>query len=331
MPSVEEIRVGAVDNVDRVRDRLSFEFGFLAQQGFQVMVEETRHGEVTFFVCRLSSDGLDPERPEDSRVMFRHYLANALSDLIVNEWERSILRQLIRTNYECFDQGEQKVILSSASRSLDCRADGRPDLFRKIERKGRVLRLILDYLGAQQEINLDGFITFRLQEYREQLGDAIGRAVDDFLMEKEYVEFINLLRYFVDSQEPKLKLVHAIILPKGGFRLMDDKGATVTREYLAESFVEVEAEVNSEDLLVSALITIAPGRVILHCPTELDRLEAFDTIRSVFEGRVTTCRGCQICREQRSEERRDQRSEERRMVSPAEGKAPRPADPRPSR
>jgi putative sporulation protein YtxC len=221
--------------------------------------------------------------------------------------------------------------LSSASRSLDCRADGRPDLFRKIERKGRVLRLILDYLGAQQEINLDGFITFRLQEYREQLGDAIGRAVDDFLMEKEYVEFINLLRYFVDSQEPKLKLVHAIILPKGGFRLMDDKGATVTREYLAESFVEVEAEVNSEDLLVSALITIAPGRVILHCSTELDRLEALDTIRSVFEGRITTCRGCRICRDQRPEERRDQRPEERRVVSPAGGKASRPADPRPSR
>lgn len=299
MSAVEEIRVGTVDNVERVRDRLSFEFGFLAQQGFRVGVEETRHGEMTFFVCRLAVDSLTGRRHEELRAMFRHYLANALSDLIVNEWERSILNQLIKTNYEGFSQGERKAILSSATRSLDCRSDGRLDLFRKIERKGRVLRLILDYLAAQPEINLDGFITFRLRDYREQLGDAIGRAVDDFLMEKEYLEFISLLRYFVDSQEPKLKLVHAIILPEGGFRLMDDKGATVTREYLVESFADMESDVNAEDLLVSALITIAPERVILHCPASLDRLEVYDTIRSVFEGRITTCRGCHLCQEQR--------------------------------
>jgi putative sporulation protein YtxC len=322
---LEEIRVGTVDNVDRVRDRLSLEFGFLAQQGFPVSVEEARRGEITVFVCRLADERSASKRfpssgqPEDVKIMFRHYLANALSDLVVNEWEKTILRQLIKTHYDGFDQGEQRVILSSARRSLDCRTDGRPDLFRRIERKGRVLRLLLDYLGSQQEINLDGFITFRLQEYREQLGDAIGRAVDDFLMEKEYVEFINLLRHFVEAQPPKLRLVHAIILPKGGFRLMDDKGATVTREYLAESFVEVEAEVNSEDLLVSALITIAPERVVLHCSVELDRLEALDTIRGVFEGRVTTCRSCQICRKPLPAEAEDAA---RRPVPPRSGKGP---------
>lgn len=299
MPLVEEIRIGTAENVSRVRDRLSFEFGFLAQQGFDVAIDEAERGGVTFFTCRLTSRDAKSTDTVSLRAMFRHFLANALSDLIVNEWERTILRQLIKANYDGFNQGEQKVILTSASRSLDNRSDGRPDLFRKVERKGKVLRLILDYLCSQQEINLDGFITFRLQEYREQLGDVVGQAVDDFLMEKEYLEFINLLRYFVESQEPKLKLVHVMILPKSAFKLMDEKGATVTRDFLAESFLEVETEVNSDDLLVSALITLAPERIILHCPTELDRLEALDTIRSVFEGRVTTCRGCHLCRQDR--------------------------------
>lgn len=298
MALVEEIKVGTAENVGRVRDRLSFEFGLLAQQGFNVAIEEVSHGDVTYFLCRLIAETKSKD-PSGMKTMFRQYMANALSDLIVNDWERSILRELIKSQYECFNQGEQKVILSSASRSLDSRSDGRPDLFRRVERKGKVLRLILEYLNAQQEINLDGFITFRLQDYREQLGDAVGQAVDDFLMEKEYLEFINLLRYFVEAQEPKLKLVHVIILPKGAFKLMDDKGATVTKEYLAESFLEIDTEVNSDDLLVSALITLAPERIVLHCPTELDRMEALDTIRNVFEGKVTTCRGCHLCKQER--------------------------------
>lgn len=321
MPLVEEIRVGTAENIGRVRNRLSFEFGFLAQQGFKVAIEEVRRGEVTFFLCRLIADTAGGDS-SSLKVMFRHYLANALSDLIVNDWERNILRQLIQSQYECFNQGEQKVILSSASRSLDCRSDGRPDLFRKVERKGKVLRLILDYLGSQQEINLDGFITFRLQDYREQLGDAVGQAVDDFLMEKEYLEFINLLRYFVEAQEPKLKLVHVMILPKGAFKLMDEKGATVTKDYLAESFLEIDTEVNSDDLLVSALITLAPERIVLHCPTELDRMEALDTIRSVFEGRVTTCRACHLCRQDRRTGVTPAGKDEP-VASPGTGKRPR--------
>jgi putative sporulation protein YtxC len=299
MAEALEIRVGTVENVDRVRERLSFEFGFLAQQGFSVQLQEERHGDTTLFTCRLQGAAPGPAGEVDCGEMLRHHLANALSDLIVNEWERSLLTYLIRSQYECFTRGEQKAIFTAASRNLNCRPDGRPDLLRKIDRKGRVLKLILDYLGSQQELNLDGFITFRLRDYRDQLNDAVGRAVDDFLMEKEYLEFVNLLRQFVEAQEPKLKLVHAVVQPKGAFKLIDDRGAVVTNENLAESFVDIDSEVNTEDLFVSALITLAPERVVLHCPTELDRIESLETIRAVFEDRLTTCRGCHLCRDER--------------------------------
>jgi len=299
MTCLEEITVGTVENVARVRDRLSFEFSFLDQQGVRVSLEESRVGDTTVFSCALMGDSSEPARVADLKMMFRHCLANALSDLIVNEWERALILELLRAQYECFSQTEQWLILSSAARALDSREDGRPDLFRKVERKGKVLRLLLEYLSTHNEINLEGFITFRLRDYREQLSDAVGRAVDEFLMEREYQEFISLLRYFVQSQEPRLQVLHVVIRPRGAFKLMDDRGAAVTDDYLAESFLDTDWEVNSEDLLVSALITIAPERVVLHCPTKLDRTEGLDTIRAVFEGRVTTCRGCQLCREER--------------------------------
>jgi len=305
MGLAEEIRIGASENVDRVRDRLRFEMGFLAQQGLKVVVTEDRRGNTTFFVCRLEGDSSNEDAGNnaraDRRELLRHHLANALSDLIVNDWERNLLNRMIKSSCEGLSAGEQSAIFSAASRSLDCRTDGRPDLLRRVNRKGRVLRTIMEYLSAQEEVNIDGFITFRLQDYREQLSDAVGRAVDDFLMEKEYLEFVSLLKYFVEAQESKLKLVHVVILPKRGFRLVDDKGVAINNESLAESFPGLEMEINPEDLLVSALITIAPERVVLHCPPALDRMEYLETIKSVFEGRITVCRGCNLCRAQRKE------------------------------
>jgi len=297
--AVEEFCIVTARNVDRVRDRLSFEFAFMVEQGLPVAVEEGRRGDTTFFICRLEGARDDSPAPENLPELFRHHLANALSDLIVNEWEKSILRELVWSQCDGFDHGERKAVLSAATRNLDCRADGRPDLLRKVERKGRILRLVAEYLASHREMNIDGFVTFRLRDYREQLGDAVGRAVDDFLMEREYLEFISLLRYFVEGQASKLKLVHVVILPQGAFKLIDDKGEVLSNDHLAESFLEVEAEANTEDILVSALITTAPERIVLHCPVHLDRMEALDTIRTVFEDRVRTCRGCRLCREER--------------------------------
>lgn len=303
MEWIERVRVSTVQNVDRVRDRLSFEFKFLTDQGLEVSLEESRSGETTVFACGLAASrpgsGQPPTARDDLEKMFHHHVANALSDLIVNEWEKTLLGQLIDTHYHNFSSGEQKVILTAAGRNLDYRDDGRPDLLRKVERKGLVLRRIIEYLNADKDLNIDGFVTFRLRDYCEELVEALGQAVDDFLLEKEYLEFISLLRYFVDNQESKLPLVHVVILPRGEFRLIDEHGAVVKNEYLAQAFSGSDTDLNSEDLLISALITIAPGRLVLHCPPQLDRMEHLDTIRSVFEDRLTTCRGCSLCREQR--------------------------------
>lgn len=302
MELIEEVRVRAAENVDRVRDRLSFEFKFLAEQGLDVSVDESRCGETTVFACGLRAAppfAISGSALESLQRMFHHHVANALSDLIVNEWEKTLLHQLIQAHYHNFNAGERKVILTAAARNLDCRDDGRPDLLRKVERKGHVLRLIIDYLAAQKDLNIDGFVTFRLRDYCEEVIEALGQAVDDFLLEKEYLEFVSLLRYFVENQESKLALVHVVILPRGEFRLVDEKGSVVKNDYLAEAFTGVDSDLNTEDLLISALITIAPSEIVLHCPAQLDHLEHLDTIRSVFEGRLTTCRGCALCREQR--------------------------------
>ena len=49
-----------------------------------------------------------------------------------------------------------------------------------------------------------------MKDYIEQLEESVDKAIDEYLMDKEYREFIKLLRHFVDLQEPKRDVVNIV-------------------------------------------------------------------------------------------------------------------------
>ena len=54
-------------------------------------------------------------------------------------------------------------------------------------------------------------------------------------------------------------------------------------------------DIDYDDLLLSALITISPRKLILHLSA---KTEIVDTIMKVFQDRVILCKGCTLCSEQ---------------------------------
>ena len=72
-------------------------------------------------------------------------------------------------------------------------------------RKKQITEKIKEYLDKNDELILDGFINFRLKDYMLEIEGLVDDAVDDFLMEKEYLEFIRLLRYLWTFKNLKLK------------------------------------------------------------------------------------------------------------------------------
>lgn len=169
----------------------------------------------------------------------------------------------------------------------------------RIARQSRVAARIRSYLETADELVLEGFLIFRLKDYVEELEDMVDRAVDDFLMEREYREFIRLLRCFVEAQEPRLDEVHVLLNAKGTFRLVDGRLNSVGSDHLEDLVVEMmEKEVNYEDLLVSALISIVPNRIRIHCRSESRADENIETVMSVFGSRVSFCPGCDLCQQE---------------------------------
>ncbi|MHB8928639.1 MAG: putative sporulation protein YtxC [Bacillota bacterium] len=294
---MEVLAIGTSEEVEPIRERLSSEFRFLEEEGLNVSISESDRGSLHFLDCRLG-EHRQLNRPEAVE-SFQHYVANALSDVIINEWERNLIRKMIRADYYYFSQQEQDAIYDYTRRGLTGEIGGKDaEVLYKINRKGRVLEKLLEYLRGNSELVIEGFITFRLRDYMADLEDAVDQAVDDFLLEREYHEFIRLLKYFVDAQEPKLDLVHVFLSPDGTFKLVDSQQNVINNEYL-EGFVAemIESEVNYEDLLVSALITIAPKTLTVHTRKAKDTDETLETIRNVFGDRAKFCYGCRMCEE----------------------------------
>lgn len=289
------LSIGLSGPVDEVRVRLQKDFGTLHLEEFQIAVDEYIKGHLTFFAYRVTEGELSFRNYERIKAMIKNYIARMIADVIVYTWEQDIIRKIINNTYYYFTEEERLIIRENAFKILNAdelpMGSGRPS-----GRRNHILSKVYDYLEDHHEIIIDGFINFRLKEYRLELLDAVDKAVDDFMMDREYKEFIRLLRYFVDVQEPRVEEVHVIVQTGGIFRILDSCGKTINNQYLEGFVVEnAEIELNYDDLLISALITIAPQNVTLHGPNVKDANEVINTIHSIFDGRVCICDGCELC------------------------------------
>jgi putative sporulation protein YtxC len=195
-----------------------------------------------------------------------------------------------------FNSVEKKDILNNAIRLIETGDKSSSGNLFKRRRRNMIVRKLLDYFESTNSLILDGFVNFRLKDYIKDLEEMVDKAVDDYLMDREYKEFIRLLRYFVDIQEPKLDTIHVIANYNCNYMLLDQSKKEITNECIQEFINEIsEGEINYDDLLVSSLITFAPRKIVIHCDGHIKNKELLETIKSVFVGKVLLCNGCELC------------------------------------
>lgn len=286
------ISIGTTQNFEQIRTRLGQEFQKLQDDGLKVILAESNVGSYKFVDCSI----IKGTRPEEEMIL-KHYVANALSDFILGYWENVLLNKITRKHYYYLTNDEKENVLNKARAILETYSKSSDDMYLyRLNRKSKILHKILDHLSISAKINIEGFIKFRLQDYVTDLCHVLEQAVDEFMLEKEYHEFILLLKYFVDIQEPKVKKVHVVLLYNGAFQLFDDYNRIINNECLEGCIVEmVDNEINYEDLLISTLITIAPKEIVLHVGDPAKVVNTVNTIQGVFGERAMICYGCPRC------------------------------------
>lgn len=224
----------------------------------------------------------------------KNKIVDTVSTIIIEEYENKLLSKLINQNYCYFNTPERRNIYKKAVNYVENDNDFITTLLSK-RRSELISEKLNEYLQTTNQIILDGFINFRLKEYQNELEDIIDKAVDDFLVEKEYKEFIKLLKYFVAIQKPKHDVIH-ILAKKNRYHIYDEDKNEITsqcsKEFISDSKEEV---INTDDLLISSLISISPRKIYIHKKENIKNIELLTTINSVFSKNVIVCSNCELC------------------------------------
>ena len=216
---------------------------------------------------------------------FYNFLTELIGEVVIEFYEEKILKQLINYNYFYFDEYEKNKILENCMQLIE------PEMYntKLLDNKN-----IKEYVKENKAMILDGFVYFRLRAYLEYLDEVVDSGVNQFVIEKEYREFISLLRVYVESKVPEYNLLHLIYI-NGESILLDEKRNIVSvSENIYNAKYLSDISFSSNDFALNTLLCLLPRRVEIHLIDYED--EFINTLKLIFEGRVTICKDCDICK-----------------------------------
>lgn len=282
---------GNLEDTIVLQKQLADEQSALAFHGFTVVPEIYRQDKTTYLKIKTNN----PYLAEGQQLLLRYLLSGMMADFILKHWSKKILWNLARKQYAFLGEEKwQEIVHAFCSNS-----PGQEELTLLAEDwKTRVWQSLWDYFGTYENhfLNIDGFIRFRLISYVKELKQALAKKVDYFLLEQEYEEFLTLLHTFVQQQDKVCNKIHLIWESPKRFLLLDAKGEQLPLEKWAEDFPvsELNPEEEIGDLLISALIQLAPAALVIHtCETKQSNI--LKTICEIWRDELEICTSCSFC------------------------------------
>jgi putative sporulation protein YtxC len=211
---------------------------------------------------------------------FLSEISTLLSFLVIDNFEEILLKNLIIKNYFYFDSIEIKKVLNICSEILYDSNE-----FSLDDRHLTLFNTFYDYLLDNKNLFLSGFIYFRLQEYINFLENIIDIAVNKFIIEREYLEFISLLKLYIKSNSTNSKIIHLLYTPEQ-ITLLDENN-----NYIDVTSIEFNTKYlsdisfSSNDYVLNALLTILPNKIFVHLGNYSPD-EFINTLMLIFEDKI---------------------------------------------
>lgn len=228
---------------------------------------------------------------------FKLYMANVLYKVVISRFCSEEMYSFLNDTYFFLKNDEIREVEELCLKAL--RGEGAildESSIYCINRKNNIIDKIVECIEENSDINVNGFMTFRMRELREDLECIVDKVVEKYMVEKEYSEFIKLLKYFVEVQESKIDEVNIVIDKGGNYLIKDKSGKDIMSEFLSDLCESrVTGNANMEDIIISGLITNSPEHIIIHCAGNCNNKEILETIKNVFTDRVDYCSECKLC------------------------------------
>lgn len=220
--------------------------------------------------------------------IFINKLSTLLSFFVIYEFEETFLKDIIFKNYFYFSRSEREIILNNCF-------DIMVDSTKYLKNKFNVLfSLFKKYLLNNRNVFLSGFIDFRLNKYYDILNSIVDEAVNGFIIEKEYKEFISLMRVYINSQKNNSAIVHIIYSNNFTIMLDENKNVIETSKDIFNTKFLSDISFSTNDYILNTLLELLPSKIYIHLIDNVAN-EFINTLNLIFEDRITICTDCDIC------------------------------------
>ena len=221
--------------------------------------------------------------------LFVGFLSELIAEVVLEFYEEKLLKQMLNYNYFYFDEYERLCICENCFNIMENEEE------MEIKNREEIIEdSVFSYVEEKKSMILDGFVYFRLKEYFSYLDNVIDTAVNQFIIEKEYNEFINLLRIYVDSKKTECELLHLIYINGESILLDNNKNIVSVSDNIFNAKYLSDISFSSNDFALNTLLTLLPAKIEIHLIGEED--EFINTIKLIFENKVSICRECNICK-----------------------------------
>lgn len=222
--------------------------------------------------------------------LFYTKLATILSYLVIDYFETDIIKNILNANYFYFDHSESHKILELCTENL-CEDEE----FSFQNRQLILFDIFYDYITKHHSIILTGFINFRLENYRNLLEDLVDFSVNEFIIEREYLEFISLLRLYINSEPPSPHVTHLISF-EHDISLLDEnmKPIDINKNSLNAKYLS-DVSFSNNDYILNTLLKLLPQKIYLHQISPLSNLDFINTLQLIFKERIEICHDCNLC------------------------------------
>ncbi|MCL6594251.1 MAG: putative sporulation protein YtxC, partial [Alicyclobacillus sp.] len=146
-------------------------------------------------------------------------------------------------------------------------------------------------------LSVDGVARFRARPLLVTAEAVLQEMVEQFLADREYEEFVAMLRYILEGQPATQDVLHVYCSDEHVW-LCDESGVLVRDPEVSQVACRVsdDADVHPEDLAMSILITHSPQHIVIHDLTLAAPWPSFaETVERVFLERAERCPGCAVC------------------------------------
>ena len=222
--------------------------------------------------------------------IFLDKISSILSLLVIDELEEDFINTLLIQSYFYFDINERKDISNIC---FDIMAENFTNNF-DIKFKS-LYSAFYDFLQYNKKLYLKGFTNFRLKNYFNILDNIVTEAVNSYVIEKEYLEFISLLKLYINSQSSNCEIIHVVYSNSNTILLDENKQIIdISQDNLNTKYLS-DISFSSNDYTLNSLLTLLPKKIYIHLINNyID--EFINTLQSIFENRIHICTDCNICR-----------------------------------